>query len=519
MEEIKVLDDILEEIATEEAIVEEALAEMDEPVPDESEEEAKVIEETLSEAAEEVKDAEEPAYDAIEESKVLEETLYNAVTRYLAENQYQTIRTLLSDVNYVDIGGLLEELEPKEAMRIFRMLPKEAAAEVFTEMDSDRQQYIIESMTDKEIDRIVDELYMDDTVDFLEEMPANVVRRVLRNTDETTRKIINHLLQYPEDSAGSLMTIEFVDLKKEMTAREALEHIRQNGVDKETINTCYVISPQRMLEGVVSIRTLILSDPETKVEELMDINVKYIHTLDDQETSAYLFKKYDLLSMPVVDRENRLVGIITIDDIVDVIEQENTEDFHKMAAITPSEEEYLKTSVFTLAKNRIVWLMVLMLSATLTQFIIHSFEDALSSAVALTAYIPVLMGTAGNAGAQSSTMIIRSLSLNELDFSDLLKVMWKEFRVGFVTAAALAVVNFARVMIFDGVGAGIALVVSLSLFCIVSLAKIVGGMLPILAEKVHLDPVLMASPIITTIVDALSVLIYFYFATTVFHIA
>ncbi|MBE7034793.1 MAG: magnesium transporter [Ruminococcaceae bacterium] len=484
-----------------------------------TEEETKVIEETLSEAVEEVKDLEEVVFDAIEESKVLEETLYNAVTRCLEDKQFATIRTLLADVNYVDIEALLAELEPDAMLRIFRMLSKETAAEVFAEMDSDMQQYIVESITDREVDRIVDELYMDDAVDFLEEMPANVVRRVLRNTDETKRKIINHLLQYPEDSAGSLMTIEFVDLKKEMTAQEALERIRQNGVDKETINTCYVVSPQRMLEGVVSIRTLILSQPETKVEDLMDINVKYIHTLDDQETSAFLFRKYDLLSMPVVDRENRLVGIITVDDMMDVIEQENTEDFHKMAAITPSEEPYLKTGVFTLAKNRVMWLLVLMISATFTGSIIRHFEGALSEVVVLTTYIPMLMGTAGNAGAQSSTMIIRSLALNELDFSNILKVIWKELRVGAVTAGLLAIVNMARIMIFDHVSFGVALAVCLSLFCIVCLAKVVGGMLPILADKIHLDPVLMASPIITTILDALSLLIYFRFATAVLGIA
>ncbi|MGN1059751.1 MAG: magnesium transporter, partial [Clostridia bacterium] len=315
----------------------------------------------------------------------MEETLRDTVERYLADNQYAKIRALLPDMNYVDIEVLLADLQPDEMLRIFRMLPKETAAEVFAEMDSDMQQYIIESITDSEVVRIMDELYMDDTVDFIEEMPANVVKRVLRNTDEATRKTINQLLQYPEDSAGSIMTTEFVDLKKEMTAKEALEHIRKTGVDKETINTCYVISPQRMLEGVVSIRKLILSPPDVGVAELMDANVKYIRTLDDQETSAYLFRKYDLLSMPVVDRENRLVGIITIDDIMDVIEQENTEDFHKMAAMTPSEMPYLKTGVFTLAKNRVMWLMVLMISATFTGFIIRHFEGALSQVVALTA--------------------------------------------------------------------------------------------------------------------------------------
>ncbi len=455
----------------------------------------------------------------MEETKIIEETLRQEVEALLADKQFFKIRALLLDMNYVDIEVLLSEFPADEMLRIFRMLPKETAAEVFTEMDSDMQKYIIESITDSEVGGIMDELYMDDTVDFLEEMPANVVKRVLRNTDETTRKTINQLLQYPDDSAGSIMTTEFVDLKKEMTVAKALEYIRKNGVDKETINICYVISPQRMLEGVVTIRKLILSQPDTLVSDLMDTNVKIIHTLDDQETTAYQFRKYDLLSMPVVDRENRLVGIITIDDIVDVIEQENTEDFHKMAAMTPSEVPYLKTGVFTLAKNRVMWLLVLMISATVTGLIIRHYEASLSQVVALTAYMPMLMGTSGNAGAQSSTMIIRSLALNELDFSDLLRVMWKEFRVGVVTALLLAIVNLARIMIFDSVSIGVALTVCLSLFCIVCLAKVVGGILPILAEKIHLDPVIMASPIITTILDALSLIIYFQFATQILGIA
>lgn len=455
----------------------------------------------------------------MDETKVMEETLRDIVERYLQENRYADIRVLLLDMNYVDIEVLLSELQPDKMLRIFRMLPKETAAEVFTEMDSDMQQYIIESINDSEVVRIMDELFMDDTVDFLEEMPANVVKRVLKSTDEATRKTINQLLQYPDDSAGSLMTTEFVDLKKEMTVKQALEHIRKTGVDKETINNCYVVNPQRKLEGTVSIRTLILSQPDAIVEELMDTNIKYIHTLDDQERSAYLFRKYDLLSMPVVDREQRLVGIITIDDIVDVIEQENTEDFHKMAAMTPSEVPYLKTGVFTLAKNRVMWLLVLMISATFTGFIIRSFEGTLSKVAVLTAYMPMLMGTAGNAGAQSSTMIIRSLALKELDFSDILKVMWKELRVGATTAFLLAMVNFVRIMIFDSVTIPIALAVCLSLFCIVCLAKVIGGMLPVLADKIHVDPVLMASPIITTILDALSLFIYFQFATRILGIA
>jgi len=455
----------------------------------------------------------------MEETILMEETLHDTVEAYLSQNQYAKIRALLLDMNYVDIEALLADFPSDEMLRIFRMLPKETAAEVFAEMDSDMQQYIIESITDTEVGRIMDELFMDDTVDFLEEMPANVVKRVLINTDESTRKTINQLLQYPDDSAGSIMTTEFVDLKREMTVQEALHHIRKTGIDKETINTCYVMSPRRHLEGVVSIRTLILSPPETTMAEIMDTNVKYIHTLDDQETTAYLVRKYDLLSMPVVDKENRLVGIVTIDDIVDVIEQENTEDFHKMAAMTPTEEPYLKTGVLTLVKNRIVWLLVLMISATVTGTIIRFYDAALSQVVALTAYIPMLTGTAGNAGAQSSTMIIRSLALNELRFRDIFRVMWKEFRVGASIALVLSLVNLARIMIFDNVPFFVALTVCASLFCIVTLAKVIGGILPILAEKIHLDPVVMASPIITTILDAVSLIVYFRFATLFLGIA
>ena len=445
--------------------------------------------------------------------------MFDKVLELIEENKLTAARKEMLEMNVVDIGQLLEEVPQAKMLRLFRMLPKETAAETFSFMNKDSQQYIVESITDHEMEGIIDELFMDDTVDLIEEMPANVVKKVLKNTDEAKRRLINRLLQYPDDSAGSIMTTEFVDLKKEMSVSDALDHIRKTGVDKETINTCYVINAQRKLEGTVSIRHLILSEPDATVSDLMDTNVKFIKTLDDQEDVAFLFRKYDLLSMPVVDNENRLVGIITIDDVVDVIEQENTEDFHKMAAIAPSEETYLDTGVFALAKNRIVWLLVLMISATFTGLIIRHFEGTLSQVVALSAYIPMLMGTGGNAGAQSSTTIIRSLALNELEFKDLLRVVWKELRVGILTAAMLAVVNFARIMLFDRVQPLIALTVCLSLFCIVTLAKVVGGILPLIAKKVHLDPVIMASPIITTILDAVSLIIYFMFATSILGIA
>lgn len=441
------------------------------------------------------------------------------ILELLEEQNLRAVRDEILEMNYVDIEQMLEEMPRDKMLVIFRMLPKETAAEVFAEMESEQQQYIVESITDREINDIMDELYMDDTVDFIEEMPANVVKRVLRNTDEATRKTINQLLNYPDDSAGSIMTTEFVDLKKEMTVEAALEHIRKTGMDKETIDTCYVISAQRKLEGEITIRKLILSAPDELVSDLMESSVKSVQTLTDREETAYLFRKYNLISMPVVDNENRLVGIITVDDVIDVIEQENTEDFHKMAAIAPSEKQYLETGVFSLAKNRIVWLFVLMISATITGTIIRRFEATLSQVVALTAYIPMLMGTGGNAGAQSSTMIIRSLALNEIDFGDVLRVMWKEFRVGLLTAAMLAIVNFVRIMIFDKVSVLVALTVCVSLFCIVTLAKVVGGILPIAAKRIHLDPVIMASPIITTVLDAVSLLIYFTFATNILGIA
>ena len=428
-------------------------------------------------------------------------------------------REAVLGMNYVDLAQLLSEMPQDKLLMVFRMLPKETAAEVFSVMESTEQQYIVESITDEEVSTILDKLFLDDTVDFIEEMPANVVKKVLKNTDEKTRRLINQLLQYPEDSAGSLMTTEFVDLKREMTVGGALEHIRKTGMDKETIDTCYVITAQRKLEGTVSIRTLILNIPEVFISDIMDTNVKFVRTLDDQEDTAALFKKYDLLSMPVVDKENRLVGIITIDDVMDVIEQENTEDFHKMAAMTPSENPYLKTSVLVLAKNRILWLLLLMISATLTGYIIRHYENALAQVIALTSYIPVLMDTGGNAGSQSSTMIIRALALNELRFRDITPVIWKEFRVGIVTGAMLALINFGRIMLFDHVNALVALTVCCALFCIVILAKVTGGMLPMLAQKLHMDPVIMASPLITTVVDALSLVIYFTFATYFLGIA
>ena len=424
-------------------------------------------------------------------------------------------RNWLSQMNVVDIAYWLEELDDDKILVLFRLLPKDMAAEVFSHFSKEQQEFIIESIADREIKSIIDELFLDDTVDLIEEMPANVVKKVLRNTSEERRKLINQLLKYPDYSAGSLMTIEFVDLKKEMRVDQALESIRKNGVDKETINICYVIDSSRKLEGIIPIRKLILSDPSDILKDIMETNFISVHTLDDQEQVANIFRKYDLLAVPVVDNEERLVGIITIDDIVDIIEEENTEDFHKMAAIQPSDEEYLKTKVTALAKHRVIWLLVLMISATFTGTIIQRFEEVLQSVVVLTYFIPMIMDTGGNAGAQSATLIIRGLALDEISLSDIFKVIWKELKVSILVGISLAVINFARIIIMKQASAIIAATVSVSMLFTVILAKVIGGSLPILAKKIGLDPAIMAGPLITTIVDALALLAYFSIASWV----
>lgn len=440
------------------------------------------------------------------------------ILKLMDENRYKEIREIISEMNIVDIAELLMELDKAKLLILFRILPKEIAADVFSYVSIELQQYIIESITDKEIANIVNDLFLDDAVDFLEEMPSNVVKKVLKNADEETRKLINQFFIYPEYSAGSVMTIEFVDLKKQMTVKEALDHIRATGMDKETINTCYVIDNTRKLEGVISIRKLILADENTIVGDIMNEDVICANTLDDQETVADLFKKYDLTVLPVVDNEHRLVGIVTIDDIIDIIEQENTEDLHKMAAMQPLEEEYLKTSPIILAKHRIVWLLVLMISATFTGSIIKRYEDLLQSIVILTAFIPMLMNTGGNAGSQASTLIIRSIALGEIAPSDVLRVLFKEFKVGIFAGSILALVNFLRLIFFEHVNYLIAFVVCLSLLCTVILAKIVGGILPIVAKKIRLDPAIMAGPLISTILDALTLTIFFTIASNFLNI-
>ena len=428
---------------------------------------------------------------------------------YIKAGKPVNARAELLEMNVVDIATLLEDVDRDDLVILFRILPKDTAAEVFSYLTKVDRAHIIESLTDKEISGIIDKLFMDDTVDFIEEMPANIVKKVLKNTDDETRKMINSLLSYPDDSAGSIMTTEFVDIKKEMTVMDAIAHIRKTGVDKETIDTLYVIDSNRKLEGIVPIRKILLSDENLLIEDIMDTSFVYIYTLDDQEDVASMFKKYDYFSMPVTDSENRLVGIITIDDILDIIEEENEEDFAKMNALAPSDEEYLDSSVYSLAKQRIMWLLILMISATFTGIIIRQYESVLSSVVILASFIPMLMDTGGNSGSQSSTLIIRGLALGELEIADYPKILWKEFRVSIVVGLVLAFINFLRIYLLERVDFIVSLTVCISLFATVVLAKVVGGMLPLIAKKFKLDPAIMAAPLVTTIVDTFALMVYF----------
>lgn len=434
------------------------------------------------------------------------------IMELLRKNRLEEARGKLLEMNVVDIANSLEDVPQEMVLVAFRVLPKDMAAEVFAYLPREHKQYIVETVNEAEVRSIIGELFLDDTVDFLEEMPASIVKKVLQNTDDATRRLINQFLQYPDNSAGSVMTIEYVDLKKEMTIKEALEHVKITGVDKETIDNCFVIDENRKLEGVISLRRLILNDDSLKVYEVMEEQIIYTTTLDDQEYVADIFKKYDLVSMPVVDNEKRLVGVITIDDVVDIIEQENTEDFHRMAALQPTEDEYLKTNNWVLAKHRLAWLTVLMISATFTGRIVQRFDDMLQSVVILAAFIPMLMDTGGNAGSQSSTLVIRGLALNEIKSRDFLQVIRKEFGVSFMVGVTLALINFARLYFIEGLDFIINLTVNISLFFTVMLAKVIGGVLPIIAKKLRLDPALMAGPLITTIVDAAALMVYFTLA-------
>ena len=444
------------------------------------------------------------------------------VLSLIEEKKYTRLRECLEELNPADIAMILEEAELKDLPVVFRILPKELAAEVFVEMDRDLQQHLIESFSNTELKDVIDELFMDDMVDIIDEMPASVAQRILKQTDSKTRNMVNKLLAYPESSAGSVMTTEYLSVKKGMTVDEAFESIRNNAVDTESIYTCYVTDRSRKLLGVITIRDLLLADKSAVVYDIMDENVIFANTLTDREEVVSLFDKYDLYVLPVVDNENRLVGIITVDDVIDVMQEEATEDIEMMAAILPSEKSYLKTGVFATFKARIPWLLILMISATFTGAIISSFEGKLSKWMALIAFIPMLMGTGGNSGSQSSVTVIRCLSTGEIEFKDIWRVIWKELRVSIVCGVVLGIVNFVKLYLVDylwlnnfdeGVHLIEMLAVSITVVLVVIVAKLVGSVLPIVAKKLGADPAVMASPLVTTILDAFSLLIYFSIAT------
>ena len=435
------------------------------------------------------------------------------IKKLLEAKQFKQLRKYLSEMNIADIAEILDELEDEEMQKLFRILPKDAAADVFSYLEVASQQFIITSLSDREAATIIDNLMADDATDFLEEMPANIVKKLLTNASAETRRDINHLLRYPEYSAGSIMTVEYIDLKESLTVAQAIERIRRKGLDSETINICYVLDHERKLLGTAALRYLLLSRPDQTIGDIMHENVIAIHTLMDQEEVAAQFKKYDFTAMPVVDNENRMVGIITVDDIVDIIDEETTEDIEKMAAIMPSDKPYMYTGIFETYKKRIPWLLLLMVSATFTGQVIKSFEDALSVCTVLTLFIPMLMDTGGNAGGQASVTVIRGLSLGEIEYSDVFGIIWKELRVALLCGGTLAAANFVKLMLIDQVGMSVALVVCLTLVITVIMAKLIGCTLPILAKKVGFDPAVMASPFITTIVDALSLIVYFQIAT------
>ncbi|MCD8158407.1 MAG: magnesium transporter [Clostridiales bacterium] len=434
------------------------------------------------------------------------------------ERKFAEFKENLIKLNEVDAASFICETDEENRLLIFRMLPKDISADVFSNLPIEVQHFIIKSISDKEVTLIIEDLFVDDAVDMLEELPATVVKRVLRVAQPDTREVINKFLKYPENSAGSVMTAEYIALKKHMTVEQAIAYIRKNGVDKETIYTCYVTNDTRVLEGVVSFRELIMNSYETSLEDIMDTNVIKAVTTDDREDIAAAFNKYDLIAMPVVDKENRLVGIITVDDAVDVMEQEATEDFEKMAAMLPSEKPYLKTSVFKLSANRIPWLLVLMISSMLTGGILAAYEEAFAVMPLLVTFMPMLTDTGGNAGSQSSTMIIRGMAVGEIKGSDFLKVFWKELRVALICGTALAAVNFIRLQITNPGNIMAVVTVVVSLYVTVILAKTIGGLLPMAAKAIGLDPALMAAPLITTVVDAVSLIIYFRFAVMILHI-
>ena len=444
---------------------------------------------------------------------------YEILTELLHNKKWKELKEILDEMNEQDIAELFMELEERDLTLIYRLLNKELAAEVFVNMEPEYQEQLIRAFSDTELREVLDELYVDDAVDLIEEMPATLVKRILKHTDPDTRKSINEILKYPEDSAGSIMTIEYVDLKRGMTVADAFTRIRRTGVDKETIYTCYVTDSKRKLKGYVTVKDLLLADENSQIREVMEDNVISVTTHEDKEVVADIFQKYDLVVLPVVDGENRLVGIITVDDAIDVLQEEITEDMELMAGITPTDKPYLKMGVFENFKKRIPWLMLLMVSATFTEKIITHFEGALTACVALTAFIPMLTGTCGNCGNQSSSTIIRGLSLGEIEFRDTLKVVFKEFLIALACGIALAVVNFAKLMIFDdAITWQMALVVSVTMIAAVVFAKVVGSILPVIAKKIGFDPAVMSRPFISTIVDAVTLLIYFAIASSVLNL-
>lgn len=451
-------------------------------------------------------------------------TTFENICQLLQSKKFNHIKEILSNMNEVDIAELIDLATPEQAIIIFRLLPKESAAETFSYMDSETCKRLIAVFTDRELRAVMSELFVDDVASLLEEMPANMVRRMLSAVSPEDRKDINLILKYPEDSAGSVLTTEFVRLKRDMTVAEAFEHIRKFGPNKETIYTCYVTDNRRRLEGVITVKQLLLARYEDIIGDIMETNVISAVTTDDREEVANTFAKYDLIALPVVDTENRLVGIITVDDVVDIIKEETTEDIEKMAAILPGDKPYLKTGVFETAKNRIPWLVLLMFLATITGMIISSFENALAGSIALTAFIPMIMNTGGNSGSQSSVAIIRSLALGDISFSDIGRIMFKELRVSFICGLVLAVANFIKIILFDNlilkseISLTVSAVVCLTLALTVIIAKLVGSSLPLIAKKLRLDPAVMASPFITTIVDAISLIIYFKIATVLLRI-
>ncbi|MBR5094386.1 MAG: magnesium transporter [Oscillospiraceae bacterium] len=458
-------------------------------------------------------------YEAIQEKR------YDELTALLEKKDRKALQLRLEEMNEFDVAEFLTELDDALMLTVFRLLSKEMAAEVFANLEAPEQERIISSITDQELSGIIEELYVDDAVDIMEEMPANVVKRVMRTATPETRSLINQYLRYPEDSAGSIMTAEFIDLKKYMSVKEAIARIRRIGEDKETIYVCFVTNASRKLEGIVTVKDLLLHDDDTIIEELMDRNVVFATTTEDQESVSEKFSDYDLMAMPVVDLEGRLVGIVTVDDVIDVMEQEATEDIEKMAGMTPSDKPYSRSAPWEIWKNRIPWLMFLMLSATFTSMILTSFEARLAAVAGLVPFIPMLMGTGGNSGAQAATAVIRSLSLGDTEPRDALRVLWKEWRVAFLCGLSLSVVNFGKMLLVDGLLLGnpnitvaVAATVSLSIVFIVMFAKLVGSLLPIGAERVGMDPAVMANPLISTLTDAVSLLIYIFIAKLILQI-